>query len=365
MLLMGLQKLTLLDFPGKIACTVFTGGCDFRCPFCHNASLVRLHADAPRLPEEEFFKFLNMRKGVLQGVCLTGGEPTLQPKLADFTKRIRELGFKVKLDTNGNNPEVYSRITGYYRPIQNWNDGKSQEYKDRKVYDPGKFDAATGIEGEPGNYTVKGESGEYKAKAVIIATGSKHRQLGLDRENDFVGEGVSYCAVCDGAFYRDKTVAIVGGGNTALQEVVMLSDLCEKVYVLQNLDFLTGETKLQKDIEARENVTVILSTVVTEILGEKEFEGIKINTLGNEKTLNIDGMFIAIGQQPENEPFQSAVKLNDYGYIVSNEECVPENAESGIYVAGDCRTKAIRQVATAVSDGAVAALSACRFIGQL
>ena len=228
-----------------------------------------------------------------------------------------------------------------------------------------ELDAATGIEGEPGNYTVKGESGEYKAKAVIIATGSKHRQLGLDRENDFVGEGVSYCAVCDGAFYRDKTVAIIGGGNTALQEAVMLSDLCEKVYVLQNLDFLTGETKLQKDIEARENVTVILSTVVTEILGEKKFEGIKINTLGNEKTLKIDGLFIAIGQQPENEPFQNAVKLNDCGYIVSSEDCVPETAESGIYVAGDCRTKAIRQVATAVSDGAVAALSACRFIDQL
>lgn len=110
MLLMGLQKLTLLDFPGKIACTVFTGGCDFRCPFCHNASLVRLHADAPRLPEEEFFKFLNMRKGVLQGVCITGGEPTLQPDLADFIKKIRELGFKVKLDTNGNNPEVLKSL---------------------------------------------------------------------------------------------------------------------------------------------------------------------------------------------------------------------------------------------------------------
>lgn len=228
-----------------------------------------------------------------------------------------------------------------------------------------ELDAATSIEGEPGNYIVKGESGEYKAKAVIIATGSKHRQLGLDRENDFVGEGVSYCAVCDGAFYRDKTVAIVGGGNTALQEAVMLSDLCEKVYVLQNLDFLTGETKLQKDIETRDNVTVILSTVVTEILGEKEFEGIKINTLGNEKTLKIDGMFVAIGQQPENEPFKSAVKLNDYGYIMSGEDCAPESAKAGIYVAGDCRTKAIRQVATAVSDGAVAALSACRFIDQL
>ena len=228
-----------------------------------------------------------------------------------------------------------------------------------------ELDAAVGIEGEPGNYTVKGESGEYKAKAVIIAAGSKHRQLGIDRENDFVGEGVSYCAVCDGAFYRGKTVAIVGGGNTALQEAVMLSDLCEKVYVLQNLDFLTGETKLQKDIEQKNNVTVILSTVVTEILGDKEFEGVKINTLGIEKELKIDGMFVAIGQQPENEPFADTVKLNDYGYIVSGENCLPETAKDGIYVAGDCRTKSIRQVATAISDGAVAALSACRFVDGL
>ena len=228
-----------------------------------------------------------------------------------------------------------------------------------------ELDAAVGIEGEPGNYTVKGESGEYKAKAVIIAAGSKHRQLGIDRENDFVGEGVSYCAVCDGAFYRGKTVAIVGGGNTALQEAVMLSDLCEKVYVLQNLDFLTGETKLQKDIEQKNNVTVILSTVVTEILGDKEFEGVKINTLGIEKELKIDGMFVAIGQQPENEPFADTVKLNDYGYIVSGENCLPETAKYGIYVAGDCRTKSIRQVATAISDGAVAALSACRFVDGL
>ena len=110
MLLMGLQKLTLLDFPGKLACTVFTGGCDFRCPFCHNASLVRLNAESARLPEEEFFKFLNTRKGVLQGVCITGGEPTLQPDLEQFIIKSRDLGFKVKLDTNGNNPEVLKKL---------------------------------------------------------------------------------------------------------------------------------------------------------------------------------------------------------------------------------------------------------------
>lgn len=110
MLLMGLQKLTLLDFPGKLACTVFTGGCDFRCPFCHNASLVRCLAETPKMPEEEFFSFLNKRKGILEGVCITGGEPTLQPDLLDFIRKIREMGFKVKLDTNGNNPEVLKAL---------------------------------------------------------------------------------------------------------------------------------------------------------------------------------------------------------------------------------------------------------------
>lgn len=112
MLLLGLQKLTLLDYPGKMACTVFTGGCDFRCPFCHNASLVIGVAKAPKLSEEEFFAFLNKRKGILEGVCISGGEPTLQPDLKDFIKKIRELGFSVKLDTNGNNPKVLKELVG-------------------------------------------------------------------------------------------------------------------------------------------------------------------------------------------------------------------------------------------------------------
>lgn len=226
-----------------------------------------------------------------------------------------------------------------------------------------ELDTALSISGTLGDFTVKGEFAEYKAKTVIIATGSKHRQLNIDRENDFIGEGISYCAVCDGAFYRGKRVAVVGGGNTALQEAVMLSDLCEKVTIVQNLDFLTGETRLQSDIAVRSNIDVILSSTVKEILSVGDtFKGIKISKDGVDTDLEVDGVFVAIGQIPENEPFSDNVALNEYGYIVSGEDCKPQNAIDGIFTAGDCRTKAIRQVATAVSDGAVAALSACRLV---
>ena len=226
-----------------------------------------------------------------------------------------------------------------------------------------ELDTAVSVSGTLGGFTVKGEFSEYKAKTVIIATGSRHRQLRIDRENDFIGEGISYCAVCDGAFYRGKKVAVVGGGNTALQEAVMLSDLCEKVTIVQNLDFLTGETRLQSDVSARGNIETILSSTVKEILADGDaFKGIRITKNGVDTDLEVDGVFVAIGQKPENEPFADNVALNEYGYIISGEDCKPQNAKEGIFTAGDCRTKAIRQVATAVSDGAIAALSACRLI---
>ena len=230
-----------------------------------------------------------------------------------------------------------------------------------------ELDEVIGIDGVPGNYTVRCAGKTFTAKAVIIATGSHHRTLGLDGEEKYTGEGISYCAVCDGAFYKDKTVAVIGGGNSALQDAVLLSESCEKVTVVQNLAYLTGESKLQKILEKRENVEFIFSTVVKKILGGDDFCGIEIENTetGETDMLALDGMFVAIGQKPENEPFANRVKLNDYGYIVSGENCIPEGADEGIFVAGDCRTKAIRQVTTATADGAVAALSACRFIDSL
>jgi len=228
-----------------------------------------------------------------------------------------------------------------------------------------ELDAVTGISGKAGDFTVTCENGTYNSKTVIIATGSHHRTLGLDKENDFIGEGVSYCAVCDGAFYRDKSVAVIGGGNTALQEAVMLSDICSQVFVVQNLDYLTGEQRLINDVEARENIEVLLSSTVVEISGDDTFEGIVIVSDSEKKFLGVDAMFVAIGQKPENEPFSSVVTLNEYGYIVSDEACVPDASEAGIFVAGDCRTKSIRQVTTATADGAVAALAACKLIDSL
>lgn len=229
-----------------------------------------------------------------------------------------------------------------------------------------ELDTVTGIEGEGGNFTVHCEGADYNAKSVIIAAGSKHRQLGLPKENDLIGEGVSYCAVCDGAFYKGKTVAVIGGGNTALQEAIALSEGCTNIYVVQNLDFLTGEERLQRDIEKKDNITVITGTVVKELLGDKSMTGIALeNNKGEASTLTLDGIFVAIGQKPENEPFKNILALDDYGYVVSGEDCTPAGAIPGIFVAGDCRTKKVRQVTTATGDGAVAALAACRFIDEM
>ena len=230
-----------------------------------------------------------------------------------------------------------------------------------------ELDTVTAIKGEAGAYTVECERGSFEAKSVIIATGSHHRQLGLEKENKFTGEGVSYCAVCDGAFYKDKDVAVIGGGNSALQEAILLSKTSKSVTVVQNLPFLTGEIKLREEIENTANISVILSSVVLEILGENKFGGIRIkNTETNEESdVIVDSIFVAIGQQPENEPFKDIVKLNEYGYIISDESCIPESDKKGIFTAGDCRTKKIRQIATAISDGATAALEACNFVDKL
>ncbi|MBR7132028.1 MAG: FAD-dependent oxidoreductase [Clostridia bacterium] len=209
--------------------------------------------------------------------------------------------------------------------------------------------------------TVTTDSGDFTAKAVIIATGAKHRLLGLEGEEALIGEGISFCAVCDGAFYSGKTVAVIGGGNSALQEAIMLSDIAQKVYLIQNLGFLTGEEKLARQVEAKENIEVVLNTVVDSLIGETELKGITIKNETGEKTdIVLDGMFVAIGLVPQNEAFADLILLDDRGYAVADEACLSNT--KGIFVAGDCRTKKIRQVATAAADGAVAALAACDYV---
>lgn len=210
--------------------------------------------------------------------------------------------------------------------------------------------------------TVITEDEEYQTKAVIIATGAKHRLLGLPNEENLIGEGISFCAVCDGAFYKDKVVGVVGGGNSALQEAILLSDLAQKVYVIQNLDFLTGEKKLCDQLYSKDNVEVILGTVLESYIGETELSGVITKNVvsGETSEISLDGLFLAVGLVPQNEAFSDVINLDERGYAAVDETCVTNT--KGIFVAGDCRSKRIRQVTTAAADGAVAALAACDYI---
>ena len=215
---------------------------------------------------------------------------------------------------------------------------------------------------ENGIKTVHTDSGDFECKALILACGAKHRLLGLDGEEDLIGNGISFCALCDGAFYKDKEVAVIGGGNSALQEAVLLSQSCKKVTVIQNLAFLTGESKLAEILQAKDNVEIVYNTVVTELISDGELKAIRIkNTVENvEKKLEIDGMFVAIGLVPDTDVAKNLINLDDRGYIVSGEDTLT-NVE-GVFAAGDCRTKGVRQIATAIADGASAALGACKYI---
>ena len=220
------------------------------------------------------------------------------------------------------------------------------------------------VDGE--NKTVITDSGEFQAKAVIIATGAKHRTLGLPREEELIGEGISFCAVCDGAFYRNKTVAVVGGGNSALQEAILLSDLAKKVYVIQNLDYLTGEQKLQEQLRSKENVEIICGTVLSGYKSNgSDIVGVTVKSEndGAESEISLDGVFLAVGLVPQNDCFADIIELDERGYALADETC--KTKSKGIFTAGDCRTKRIRQVATAAADGAVAALAACDYIDSL
>ncbi|MBE6650778.1 MAG: FAD-dependent oxidoreductase [Ruminococcaceae bacterium] len=208
--------------------------------------------------------------------------------------------------------------------------------------------------------TVVTDMGEHTAKTVIIATGAAHRRLGVEGEEKFIGEGISFCAVCDGAFYTDKEVAVIGGGNSALQEALSLSEICKKVTIVQNLAFLTGEGRLAELVEKKENIEVILSHTVERVLGDDAFEGIIIKSENGERELKVDGMFVAIGLAPATKPFENVTALDKWGYITADESCTTDT--DGIFVAGDCRTKAIRQISTAASDGAIAALAAVKYI---
>ena len=208
------------------------------------------------------------------------------------------------------------------------------------------------------------EGGEYLGKSVILAVGVKHRTLGLPGEETLIGNGISFCAVCDGAFYTGQDVVMIGGGNSAMQEALLLSEVCNKVTIVQNLPFFTGEKKLAEALESKENVQVHFSTLVDGYLTEQgNLAGVQVkDEAGKTWSIPADGVFLAVGLQPENGAFGSLAQLDDRGYFDTDEFCVTKTA--GLFVAGDCRRKQIRQVTTAAADGAVAAMAACRYLEQ-
>ncbi len=205
------------------------------------------------------------------------------------------------------------------------------------------------------------ESGaSFRARSVIIATGAKPRRLGLAREEELLGSGVSYCAVCDGAFYRGRPVAVVGGGNSALQDALLLSETCEKVYLIHRRDSFRGEQRLVEALDKRANVKFVLEARVTELLGNGELCGIMLDRRGECQKIEVDGLFIAVGNEPDNAAFAPLLRLDETGYADAREDCATPTP--GLFVAGDCRAKSVRQLTTAVADGAVAALAAVRWI---
>lgn len=225
-----------------------------------------------------------------------------------------------------------------------------------------ELDNAVKIVNDGDNKIVITDGGKFLCRAVIIATGAKPRSLGLARESEFIGEGVSYCSLCDGAFYKGQEIAVIGGGNSALGEALNLSEICGKVYLIHRGAEFRAEKAVVERLKAKANVEILLSSSVTELIGDKTLNAIKISSDKGEYVLNVSAVFVAIGRVPDNDAFSDVVKLDGKGYIIAGEDCV--TSCGGIFVAGDCRTKQIRQLTTAASDGAVAAEAANNYIDK-
>lgn len=218
-----------------------------------------------------------------------------------------------------------------------------------------EIETVTGISKTAAGFTVHCEQSEYSCKNVIIATGLTHRLIGLEEEERFIGKGISYCTLCDGAFYKDKDVAVVGGGNAALQNARYLSSLCSKVFLIHRRDVFRAEARLAEEVSSLPNVEIIMNSTVKKLDGVNELEGILLLDTKTllKKSIKLDALFISIGHVAQNEIFADLIELDQDGFILTNESC--ETSCKGIFAAGDCRKKAIRQLTTAAADGAIAA----------
>lgn len=257
----------------------------------------------------------------------------------------------------------YEFASGLFRQAEKL----GMEYRSEKVVDIRLQESIGDAEGELSSASVKNREKivettqqSYRAKALILATGAKNRPLGIEKEAEYVGRGISYCATCDGMFFRGKKVAVVGGGNTALEDAAFLAGYCEKVYLIHRREAFRGEEKLAEELRAKENVAFLLNKTVQSIEGDAALKAVTLldKNSGEESRLEVSGLFVAIGQMPENKAFAHLVKLDEGGYILAGEDC-HTNVE-GIFAAGDCRRKTVRQLTTAAADGAVAALEASK-----
>ena len=224
------------------------------------------------------------------------------------------------------------------------------------------YDEATSIEKKNDTFNIQCLGESVEGKTVIIAAGTKNRPLGVENEEKYVGKGISYCALCDGAFYKDKNVAVVGGGNTAVGDALMLSEIAKTVYLIHRRNEFRAEPSVVDSLKKKENVKIITPSKVSRLLGENTLEAIEIETNGNTETLSVDGVFVAVGLISALSPFASNISLDQNGYADSAEDCLTKT--EGIFVAGDCRKKSVRQLTTAVSDGTVAAIAAYEYLSK-
>ncbi len=223
-----------------------------------------------------------------------------------------------------------------------------------------KYGQATGAEKTAQGFRLTAGKKKYEGRALILCTGAKHRKLGLEKEDSFVGRGVSYCATCDGAFFRDKAVAVVGGGDSALQSALFLSQLCSSVTLIHRREELRAQRAYVDAARARENIRFLLNAQVTALQGEDTLTAVTVREGEREYPLAVDGLFIEVGLSPDNGPFAALAELDEAGYFAAGEDC--RTKTPGVFVAGDCRAKALRQLTTAASDGSVAATAACRWL---
>lgn len=228
-----------------------------------------------------------------------------------------------------------------------------------------KFGRVTAAEKTESGFMLTVRKKTYEGKALILATGSKHRHLGLNREEALTGRGVSYCAVCDGAFFKDMDVAVAGGGDSALQSALYLSAHCRKVYLIHRRQEFRAEGAHIHAMEGKTNIEPLLGWTVTSLQGEDSLTGLTLTApqTGETRTLAVSGLFVAIGQEPDNGPFAQLAQVDQYGYFAAGEDCLTKTP--GVFVAGDCRTKSLRQLTTAAADGSVAATAACKWLDEL